>query len=91
MVVGGGYAYNAQDTSRSVRAFALVEDHIGGRRVLPMVAVDGEDQREPEDDETAEAAMLPSLELVSEMDKAEVFGWRMATEGDVQPYGQPRH
>lgn len=92
VIAKGFHEMFERDRSRSVRAYALVESVDGHTTVVPVVATMRSDERERDDDydETEEDVNLQPLELVSELDAAEQYGWYMAgREEDVKPYGNP--
>lgn len=90
VVISGGYHYGAQPKSRSVRAYALVEERAGLQSVVPMVATNGDDCRDQEEGEDADDVRLNDLELVTEIDDADVYGWHIeGNKSDVKPHGRP--
>ena len=92
VVISGGCHPGAQDESRSVHAFALVDHGAGRSGVVPMVATSkddiGDEDERPED-EDAEDAGLAELEPVSALRQAECYGWWMANSGEAEPHGRP--
>ena len=92
VVIHGGYHPGAQDKSRSVHAFALVDHGDGRSGVVPMVATSKDDffdEDERAEDEDAEDVNLAQLEPVSALHQAESYGWYMANSGEVRAHGQP--
>ena len=91
VIAKGFHEMFVADRSRSVRAYALVESVEGHTSVLPVVATIPSDRRDAEDDdETEEDLALQPLELITELDYADAYGWYMAgREEDVKPHGNP--
>ena len=71
-----------ENYSRRVHAFALVENGLGTRDVVPMVATNSGDVDDSDDD----ADDTRPLELVWEIPKAAAYGWFMATRDDRELY-----
>ena len=71
-----------QQYSRRVHAFALVENGLGTRDVVPMVATNIGDVDDSDDD----ADDTAPLELVWEIPKAAAYGWFMASRDDRELY-----
>tara|TARA_B100000768_G_C11210540_1_gene345811 strand:- start:147 stop:692 length:546 start_codon:yes stop_codon:yes gene_type:complete len=92
VVISGGHHPGAQDESRSVHAFALVDHGDGRSGVVPMVATsqaDIVDEDDRAEDEDAEDVSLAQLEPVSALHQAESYGWFMANAGEADPHGRP--
>lgn len=71
-----------ENYSRRVHAFALVENGLGTRDVVPMVATNIGDVDDSDDD----ADDTAPLELVWEIPKAAAYGWFMASRDDHELY-----